>query len=53
MSPTFRNDLSKETHVLAKQENLFGRGAQGENRRVGEPRRTALPCDSQSQVLWQ
>ena len=47
-----RNELSEETHVLIKQKTLLGRGAQGESRRVREPRRTALPRGSQSQVLW-
>ena len=49
---TLRNELSKETHVLAKQETLLGRVTQAESRKVREPRRTALPCGSQSQVLW-
>ena len=40
---TLRNELSKGTHVLAKQETLLGRGAQAENRRVREPKRIALP----------
>ena len=40
---TIRNELSKETHVLTKQQILLGRGAQAESRRVREPRRTALP----------
>ena len=35
------NELSEETHVLAKQEILLGRGTQAENSRVREPRRTA------------
>ena len=46
------NELSRETRVLTKQETLLGRGAWAESRRVGEPRRTALPCGLQSQVLW-
>ena len=41
---TLRNELSKETHVLTKQEILLGKGTQVESRRVREPRRTALPC---------
>ena len=41
---TLRNELSEETHALAKQETLLRRGAQVESRRVEEPRRTALPC---------
>ena len=48
---TFRNELSEETHVLTKQETLLGRGAQEKSSRVREPRRTALPRASQSQVL--
>ena len=36
------NELSKETHVLAKQEILLGKGTQVESNRVREPRRTAL-----------
>ena len=49
---TLRNELSEETHVLTKQETLLGRGAGVESSRIGEPRRTALPCGSQSRVLW-
>ena len=37
------NELSKETHMLTKQETLPGRGTLGESRRVREPRRSALP----------
>ena len=48
---TLRNELSKETHVLTKQEILLGKGAQVESNRVREPRRTALPCGSQSRIL--
>ena len=48
---TLRNELSKETHVLTKQEILLGRGTQW--RAEGkEPRRTGLPHGSQSRVLW-
>ena len=39
---TLRNELSKETHVLTKQEILLGNGAWAESRRVREHRRTAL-----------
>ena len=39
---TLRNELSKETHVLTKQEILLGRGAPVESSRVRETRRTAL-----------
>ena len=49
---TLRNELSKETHVLIKQEILLGKGTGVESSRVREPRRTALPHGSQSQVLW-
>ena len=49
---TLRNELSEETHVLTKQEILLGKGTRVENRRAREPRRTALPRGSQSQVLW-
>ena len=49
---TLRNELSKETHVLTKQEILLGKGTQVKSNRVREPRRTALPHGSQSQVLW-
>ena len=48
---TLRNELSKETHVLTKQEILLERGALVESSRVREPRGTALPCGSQSRVL--
>ena len=37
---TFRNELSKETHVLTKQEILLGKGARAESSRVRESRRT-------------
>ena len=40
---TLRNELSEETHKLAKQEILLGKGTQVESSRVREPRRTALP----------
>ena len=46
------NELYKETHLMIKQETLFGRGDPAESRRVREPRRTALPRDLRSQVLW-
>ena len=49
---TLGNELSKETHVLTKQEILLGKGTRVESRRVREPRRTALLRGSQSQVLW-
>ena len=49
---TLGNELSKETHVLTKQEILLGKGTQVESSRVREPRRTALMHGSQSQVLW-
>ena len=48
---TLRNELSKETHMLIKQEILLGRGTWVESRRVREPRRTALPCELQSWVF--
>ena len=40
---TLGNELSKETHVLTKQEILLGKGAWAESSRVREPRRNALP----------
>ena len=49
---TLGNELSEETHVLTKQEILLGKGARVESSRVREPRRTALPRGSESQVLW-
>ena len=49
---TLGNELSEETHLLTKQEILLGKGAQMEDSRVREPRRTALPHGLQSQVLW-
>ena len=45
---TLGNELSKETHVLTKQESLLGSGTRAESRNVRQPRRTAL----QSLVLW-
>ena len=49
---TLRNELSKETPVLTKQEILLGKGTRVESSRVREPRRTALSNGLQSQVLW-
>ena len=49
---TLGNGLSKETHVLTKQEILLGKGAWAENSRLRETRGTALPHGSQCQVLW-
>ena len=49
---TLRNELSKEIHVLTKQEILLGKDTQVESSRVREHRRTALPHGSQSWVLW-
>ena len=49
---TLGNELSEETHVLTKQETLLGKGTRVQSSRVREPRRTALPCGSQSRVLW-
>ena len=49
---TLGNELSEESHMLTKQESLLGRGAWAESRRVREPRGTAMPCGSQSRVLW-
>ena len=47
---TLGNELSKDTHVLTKQETLLGKGTWVESSSVREPRRTALPWSSQSQV---
>ena len=41
---TLGNELSKETHVLTKQEIW--------DSRIREPRTNALPRGSQSRVLW-
>ena len=49
---TLRNELSKEMHVLTKQEILLGKGTWVESRRVKEPKRTALPHGLKSQVVW-
>ena len=49
---TLGNELSKETHVLTKEEILLGKGTRVESSRVREPRRTALPRGSKSRVLW-
>ena len=49
---TLGNELSKEAHVLTKQEILLGKGTRVESSRVREPRRTALSHGLQSQVLW-
>ena len=47
---TLGNEFSEETHVLAKQEILLGKGTRVESSRGREPRRTALPRGSQSRV---
>ena len=49
---TLGNELSKETHVLTKQEILLGKSTWMESSRVREPRRTALLRGLQSQVWW-
>ena len=38
--------------MLTKQEILLGKGTRVESSTVREPRRTVLPCGSQSQGLW-
>ena len=40
---TLRNELSKEIHMLTKQETLLGRSIWVKSSRAGESRRTALP----------
>ena len=52
LGSSLRNELSEETHVLAKQEILLGKGTQVESSRVRDPRKTALPRGLQSRVLW-
>ena len=47
---TLRNELSKETHVLTKQEILSGKGTRGESSRVRKPRRRSCATWSQSRV---
>jgi len=47
---TLRNEFSKETHVLTKQEILLAKGAREERSRARECRRTALPHGLQ--ILW-
>ena len=49
---TLRNELSKQTHKLTKQEIFLERGTWLESSRVREARRTSLPHGSQVQVLW-
>ena len=50
---TLRNELSKETHVLTKQETLMGRGSCVESNRVSGSRRTATqPVVSSFTVMW-
>ena len=49
---TLGNELSEETHVVTKQKTLLARRTQAESSRVREPRRSALPRGSKSQVLW-
>lgn len=40
---TMGSELSEETHMLTKQEMLWGRAPMEESRREREPRRTSLP----------
>ena len=49
---TLGSGLSKEIHVLTKQEISLVRDTRVESSRVREPRRTAPPRGSQSWVLW-
>ena len=49
---TLGHELSKETHVLTKQEILLGKSTVVESSRVRKPRRTVLPRGSQCRVLW-
>ena len=48
---TLGNALSKDTHMLTKQEALLEKGAWAERSRVREFR-TTLPRGSQFRVLW-
>ena len=48
---TLGNTLSKETHVLTKEETLLGRTVHGESRRISGSSGTALPCGLQFQVF--
>ena len=41
---TLRNELSKETHVLTKQEILLGRGAQAEQEGKGTQENSSATC---------
>ena len=47
-----RNELSKGTYVLTKQEILLGKGTGVESSRVKEPRRIALPLARSFQVFF-
>ena len=50
---TLRNEWSKETHVLTKQETVIGRGTWVESNRVNGSRRTATqPAVSSFTVMW-
>ena len=49
---TLGNELSKETHVLTKQEILLGKGTWVESRRVREPRRTGLCFSAVGVMGW-
>ena len=48
---TLGKELSEETRA-DKARDFIGKGTLVESSRVKEPRRTALPLGSQSQVLW-
>ena len=50
--PTWGNELSKETHMQTKQKISLGRDVLVDSSRIREPRRAALLCGLQSQVLW-
>ena len=47
-----QNELSKETHVLTKQEIFLGKGTRVESSRVRETRKISLSHGSKSWVLW-
>ena len=49
---TLGNEPSGETPELIKHKTSLGRDSWAESWRVREPRSTALPCGSQSRVLW-
>ena len=51
LSITWKRIVQGDTHA-DRARDVLGKGTWAESSRVREPRRTALPCNSQSWVSW-